>query len=184
MSILLFTGIRMRRRAVITYTVHEPLEPPRDRHERAESLVFVRDGFTLPAMMMPPLWCLANRAWAGLLIYVLAFTAILTVPWALSLSPVWSAIGLFALNFIYGLEGQQMRRASLDRRGWRMIGSVTGRNAEDCERRFLDAWLSETAAPALRGTSSAEALAPVLAEMAPAEPEKRPGFLRRLISRR
>lgn len=169
---------------MITCTVHEPLEPPRDRHERAESLVFVRDGFTLPAMMMPPLWCLANRAWAGLFIYVLAFLAILTLPWALGLSPAYSAVGVFALNLIYGLEGQEMKRASLDRRGWRMIGSVTGRNAEDCERRFLDAWLAETAAPALRGTTSAEALAPVIAEMAPTVPEKRPGFLRRMFQRR
>ena len=49
--------------------------------------------------------------------------------------------GRLALSLLIGFEAGTLRRWSLDRRGWSTLGAVSGRNAEDCERRFFDMWL-------------------------------------------
>ena len=61
---------------MIVFTVHEPPNPPADRIERAEQLEFVRDGFTLLAGLIPPLWMVLNRLWIALLVYLLAVAAV------------------------------------------------------------------------------------------------------------
>ena len=38
---------------------------PADRLDRAERLVFVKDGFSWLAACCPPLWLLANGLWLG-----------------------------------------------------------------------------------------------------------------------
>ena len=40
--------------AMLTFTVHEPPNPPADRIERADKLVFVKDGFSWMAALFAP----------------------------------------------------------------------------------------------------------------------------------
>ena len=56
--------------AMLTFTVHEPPNPPADRIERADKLVFVKDGFSWMAALFAPLWMLVHRLWWALLGYV------------------------------------------------------------------------------------------------------------------
>ena len=37
---------------MLTFTVHEPPNPPADRVDRAESLVFIKDGFSWAAALL------------------------------------------------------------------------------------------------------------------------------------
>ena len=46
---------------MLTFTVHEPPSPPPDRLERAESLVFVKDGFSWTAALFGPVWLLVHQ---------------------------------------------------------------------------------------------------------------------------
>ena len=55
-----------------TYTIHERPDPPADRVDRAESLVFVKDGFSWVAALFAPLWLLVHRLWWPLLGYIVA----------------------------------------------------------------------------------------------------------------
>ena len=48
---------------MLTFTVHEPPDPPADRIDRAERLAFVRDGFSWSAALFTPVWLLAHRLW-------------------------------------------------------------------------------------------------------------------------
>ena len=48
---------------------------------------------------------------------------------------------LLIIQIVFGFEAGALYSASLERRGWRLVGTVSGRNAEDAERRFLEAWL-------------------------------------------
>jgi hypothetical protein len=127
---------------VPTFTVHEPPNPPADRIDRAEVLVFVRDGFSWTAALLAPLWLLARRLWWPLLGYVLIACMIGLVGKGLRLGPSWIALGVLALHLLTGLEADALLRLSFDRRGWSMLGTVSGRSREECERRFFDAWLS------------------------------------------
>ena len=123
------------------YTVHEPADPPADRIDRAEALRFVRDGFTWTAALFAPLWMIARGLWLALLLYVIGVAALGVVSLALGLSDEICAVLFLALHVLIGFEADQIERWTLARNGWQMIGSITGENALDCERRFLDAWL-------------------------------------------
>jgi len=126
---------------MLTYTVHEPPNPPADRIDRAERLVFVKDGFSWRAALFAPLWLLAHRLWWPLLGYVALSALFELVRQSAMLDPGWTTLAAAALHLLIGLEGDTLRRWTLDRRGWAALGSVTGKTVDECERRFFDAWL-------------------------------------------
>jgi len=126
------------------YTVHQPRSkagatPPPER------FIFVRDGFSFPALLLGPLWMLRHRMWLGLLGY-----AAVVVLLALVLQRDGSATvgvivwALFAL--LLGFEAGTLRRFALGRRGFRNIGVVVGDDLELAERRFFDAWVRKDSA--------------------------------------
>jgi hypothetical protein len=127
---------------MITFTVHEPPNPPADRVERAAGMAFVRDGFSWGAALLTPLWMLAHRLWWPLVAYIGATAVIEFTRKSLSLHPGWLTLTTLALSLLIGLEAGTLRRWALARRGWTPLGTVSGRTAEDCERRFFDAWLT------------------------------------------
>ena len=124
-----------------TFTVYEPPETASDRLDRAESLVFVKEGFSRAAEAFGPLWLLANRLWLVLLGYFAALALIWAGVWLFGLSPRALSYAVGALHLIIGLEADSLKRWTLERNGWQMAGAVNGRNAEECERRFFDDWL-------------------------------------------
>lgn len=136
------------------YTVYEPPDPPADRLDRAEAHAFVKEGFTWMAFLLTPLWLLANRMWLILATYVLGLGALqLGLAWIGAEEQLRSLLVL-AAHLLIGFEADTLKRWTLERKGWRMIGSVAGRNWLECERRFFEAWLPEE--PYIR----AEALTP------------------------
>jgi hypothetical protein len=126
---------------VPTFTIHEPPNPPPDRIDRAQALVFVKDGFSWMAAAFAPLWLLVQQLWWPLIGYVLIACTIAVGGKGLGLAQGWIDLALLALNLLTGLEGDELRRRALEQRHWSMLGSVTGRTREECERRFFDAWL-------------------------------------------
>ena len=124
---------------MLTYTVHEPPDAAPDRIVRAERLVFVKDGFSWAAALFTPIWLIVHRLWWPLLGYILLSAL---GGWLGSLfASGWSTLATLALHLLIGLEADTLRRWGLERRGWRTVGSVTGRSADECERRFFDMWL-------------------------------------------
>ena len=126
---------------MLTFTVHEPPNPPADRVDRAESLVFVKDGFSWSALLFGPLWLLAHRLWWPLLGYVVLAGGLQAVQWLTALDRGWLTFATIALHLLVGLEGGALRVRALDRRGWQNLGAVTGKTLAECERRFFEAWL-------------------------------------------
>jgi Protein of unknown function (DUF2628) len=123
------------------YTVHEPPNPPADRIERAEKLEFVRDGFTWLAAMIPPLWMALNRLWIALLAYLLTVAAAGIVLGAAGVNQSMISLVILAAHIVIGFEADNIRRWTLEHRGWDEVGTVTGRNRDECERRFFDGWI-------------------------------------------
>jgi hypothetical protein len=126
---------------MLTFTVHEPPNPPADRVDRAESLVFVKEGFSWAAALFAPLWLIAHRLWWPLLAFALLSGAFEVIKRFAGIDTGWTGLAVLALNLLVGFEGDTLRRWALERRGWRMLGTVTGRNAAECERRFFETWL-------------------------------------------
>ncbi|MCB1548076.1 MAG: DUF2628 domain-containing protein [Hyphomicrobiaceae bacterium] len=142
---------------MIVFTAHEPAVPKPDALDRAESIVFVREGFSVWAAVFGPLWCLVNGLWivlAGLLAITLGLTALVGL---LTSAPAAGTVVSAALNLVFGFEANNLKRWTLSRKGYRTVGVVAGANAEDCERRFFDAWIGEArrSGPVLGGAASA-----------------------------
>jgi hypothetical protein len=146
---------------LVTYTVHEPPNVSANRLESAEQLLFVKDGYSWPAALVPPLWLLWKRMWLEFAIYA-GGTGLMV--WALTAmgAPNTTSALLLIIQIVFGFEAGALYSAALERRGWRAVGTVTGRNAEDAERRFLEVWLpTRTEIPP---TPGADPLAPPLAQ--------------------
>ena len=123
------------------YTVHEQPEPAVDRIDRADELVFLKDGFTWSAFLLGPIWLLANKLWLATLGYVVvAALAYLLFDAFGAVDTLFSAFVL-ALNMIVGFEAHWFKSAKFEATGWNSLGSVTGRGLTDCERRFFERWL-------------------------------------------
>jgi hypothetical protein len=126
---------------MIVFTVHEPPNPPADRIDRAEKLQFVRDGFVPLAAALPPLWMAMNQLWLALLGYLLVSMGLSLALSALGVPATIITLLNVAANLVIGFEADRIRRWTLGRQGWTEVGTVAGRNLEECERRFFDGWL-------------------------------------------
>ena len=128
---------------VVAYTVHEPPEPASVPTERADGIVFVKDGFNWWAFFVAPIWMLANRLWLPFIGYVAVAAALGGIIYALDLGATWATIVNLELNLIVAFEADSLQRWSLERKGWRMIGTVSGANMRECERRFFERWITK-----------------------------------------
>ncbi len=125
---------------MVVFTVHEPPNGPGDRLDRAERLVFVKDGFHWIAALVPPLWLLVKGLWLELAIYMVSTGLVVWLLTAAEANTASSAF-LVIVQIVFGFEAGAIYSAALERRGWRVVGTVAGRDREDCERRFLEFWL-------------------------------------------
>ena len=124
-----------------TYTIHERPDPAADRIDRAEALVFVKDGFSWPAALFAPIWLIVHRLWWPLLGYILVSIALQVPQQLFDVDQRWLGLAGLAVNLLIGFESDTLRRWGLERRGWHTVGMVSGKTAVECERRFFDAWL-------------------------------------------
>ena len=104
------------------FTLHE--KPGRD-------LRSVDDGFSVLAMLLPPVWALRQGLWLTLLAQLVAFgLAALWSPFAIS--PV-----VYGIALILAFEGGAVERTELRLRGWRECGLVEARSPEGAEEMYL-----------------------------------------------
>lgn len=114
--------------------VYVVMEPPGRGHD-ADATTFVRDGFSWPAFLVPPLWLLWHRMWVEAALTVVVIGAFLALGGSAGLQPAVSLLTLFVMLYI-GLEGQALRVSSLSRRGFRQWGVVVADNLDDAETRY------------------------------------------------
>ena len=113
------------------YSVHAPPEEP----TAPERFRFVKDGFSWPALFVPILWILWHRLWLTLVWYVVF---VLVVAWAGRLVNDDVAFVVAVLgSVLFALEANNIRRLSLESRGWNEIGSSFGQNLDEAEARFF-----------------------------------------------
>jgi hypothetical protein len=96
-------------------------------HERQAGTdpVLVREGFAWLAFLFAGLWFAFNRMWLVLVIY-LALVGLL-----IALTPEAAApYAAVALQVLVGLHARDLRRWTLERRGWRLSGVVAARDED------------------------------------------------------
>lgn len=124
------------------FTVHEPDGAPADRIDRAERLVFVRDGLSWSTLVFGPFALLWRRLFLAFACWLAAAVAIVLVTAVLDADAGWVSMLMLALNAVFAFEVSEFQRAKLASQGARMLGTVSGRSRAECERRFFESWLS------------------------------------------
>jgi Protein of unknown function (DUF2628) len=126
---------------VTLYSVYEPPAEAPDVVARAEALVFVKEGFSWPALFVPGLWLLYQRMWLELIVFVLVFALL---GWVFGGGAAgqtllgWTSIAIVVL---FAFEANNLKGAALERSGYRPVGVAVGRGVDDAELQFLRSWL-------------------------------------------
>jgi hypothetical protein len=100
---------------------------------RSNAPVLVREGFSWGALLFGPIWLAAHRAWIPAVLAAVAFILILALlhgdaaDWLLA-----------ALVLLLGLSGHDLRRWSLDHRGYLQTQVVAARNETEALQRLLE----------------------------------------------
>jgi hypothetical protein len=95
--------------------------------------VLVREGFSWGALLLGPLWLAVHRAWIAAVLALSAFVVIVV----LSKDGAAAAL-LTTLMVLLGLSGHDLRRWSLDYRGYLLAQVVVARDDLDALARLLD----------------------------------------------
>jgi len=112
------------------------MEPPAATDEEAvETARLIRDGFSVPAFAISPLWLLWHRLWIEAALFFAASMAIVAAADAAGLGPAGSALSLL-LSFYVGLEGPSLYASALRRRGWQDWCIVEAGSIADAEARY------------------------------------------------
>ncbi len=144
-----------------TYSVFEPPVLPGTLEDDAQSLVFVRHGWSLAALVFPLIWMAVRRLWWVLLAYVIIIAAIQVLSFAV---PTVVTGGLsMALAIIIMLEAGQLRLESMAVKGYREIAVLEARTQRDAEQKFFAEWLAERNAIAASQEERAHVLRPTSA---------------------
>lgn len=126
---------------MITCTVHERESDEPDVTARADRIVFVREGIAWWAFLFPVIWLLYHRLWLVLLLFlavIFALTGLVSLlDWPESLGGVPTMLA----SFLLALEGNDLRRWTLTRKGYAQVDVTTGRDRQECEQRFFEDWL-------------------------------------------
>ena len=130
-------------------TIYNVLAPPA-RAGTAEPdparFVFVKEGFCWPAFYMTAIWLVSRRMWLVLMFYAAAVIALFLLVAGMPPPPTSAALVLFAI--LVGMEANNLRRWTLESRGYRFLGLAQGERVDDAELRFFANWQNRTESPA------------------------------------
>jgi Protein of unknown function (DUF2628) len=139
---------------VTVYSVYEPPVPETDVIARADRLAFVREGFSWVALLVPLVWLLYHRMWIEFVVLILVYVGLQLAFGGDAQGQALTAWAGLAISVLFAFEANDLRTASLERRGYRLAGVVSGRDRVDAERAFFVKWLPEQERIAPAATSS------------------------------
>ena len=144
------------------YTVLAPATPA-DAAPDPLRVTFVKEGFCWPALFVPVIWLIFRRMWLVLALYVAVFVALQAA--SVAIGGAIPAVLFVLLSLLFAIEGNGLRRFTLEGAGYRLIDLAEGRRLWEAETRFFfshpivaapAAAPTELAAPAWKPTEQAE----------------------------
>lgn len=121
------------------YTVHLPGGEGGGEGAPLGDAILVREGFNWLAFFFAPFWALAEGLWLASLPLIAALAAIIAVPALLDLGPVWPAVLGLGYGVLAGMTGNDLRRAGLAARGWRLVEVVAAPSRAQALIRYAEA---------------------------------------------
>jgi hypothetical protein len=117
-----------------TWTVHAP-EGDLGEAIAADRLVFTREGFAWVALFLPFLWAPFHRLWLVFLAWLGVSVGIEAID--LLVSDVAGTVLSAAFSLWFAATAFDLKRWTLERRGWRLVGLTNGSDLDEAEARFF-----------------------------------------------
>jgi hypothetical protein len=130
---------------VTVYSVYEPPVQEPDIAERADRLAFVKEGFAWPAFFVSVLWLIYHRMWLEFIVLAVVLVVLPLAFGTTSEGQTLAGWASLAVAVLFAFEANDLRAASLERRGYRLAGVVSGRDRTEAERAFFTTWLPQQA---------------------------------------
>ncbi len=124
----------------LSYTIYEPFDPQKELVARADELIFIKDGFSLWAMIGSVFWMIYHHLWIPLIGFLLAIGLLTGLAHLFGAAPGAGGILFVGLSIALGFLANDIRRAVLERQQYKMIGAIAGHTKIECERRFFSNW--------------------------------------------
>jgi hypothetical protein len=102
-----------------------------------DEIVFLRDGFSWPAMLFGPFWLAWRRAWRVAGLWTLLLVVLAVVAWKLQISRDAMAWLTMALAVWLGFEGERLVGWNLGRRGCVEQDLVIAEDIDEAEAVFF-----------------------------------------------
>jgi uncharacterized membrane protein YccC len=116
------------------YTVHVPPFSGRDPDP-----ILIREGFSRTAFLFGPLWSLVHRMWLVTVAMVVFLLVLGSAMDAVPLDAFVQTVVSLAVAVLIGFHGNDWRRRSLTKRGYREVGVVAAHSLDEALARYLDA---------------------------------------------
>jgi len=126
------------------FTVHIPAAHAGEAPS-AEKIVLLRDGFSLPAMLLGPFWLAWNRAWIPAIGWTVLLALIVFASVKLDASSETLSLVNTALALLLGFEGSRLIAWSLARRHYNESAVIIGESADEAEEIFFHNWRGASA---------------------------------------
>ncbi|MDD9992048.1 MAG: DUF2628 domain-containing protein [Rhodospirillales bacterium] len=120
------------------YTVHLPSGPSGGDDGALGHAVLVREGFNWLAFFFAPFWALAEGLWLAALPLIASLAAIIAVPLVLGLGPVLPVVLGLGYAVLAGMSANDLRRAGLAARGYRLAEVVAAPNRAQALIRYAE----------------------------------------------
>ena len=121
-----------------SWTVYEPPQLPAGTLAAADKAVFIRDGFSWGAFLVPFFWLLWRRMWLVFLAWSAAAVALIALTAYAALPDAVSGIIDLLFGLAFALEAQALRGWSLARKGWHFVAVACGADQAEAEYRYFD----------------------------------------------
>ena len=122
-----------------SYTVH--IKPAASSPE--QQVIFVKDSFSVPALIFGFFWMLYHRMW---IVALGLLAALLLLVWAANagvLNEVEISILNYGLNLLIAFQAADLRAWNLKMSGYQMVAVITAANQDEAEIRFFNEWPGE-----------------------------------------
>ena len=128
------------------YTVHLPASDEGVEDGALGRAILVREGFNWLAFFFAPFWALAEGLWLAAVALIGSLAAIVVVPHVLGLGPLLPVILGLGYGVLAGMSGNDLRRAGLAARGYRLVEVVAAPSRAQALIRYAEA-MTPAAAP-------------------------------------
>ena len=153
------------------YTVHIPAGEGGGDEGALGQAVLVREGFNWLAFFFAPFWALAEGLWLAAVPLIVVLGAIVAVPLVLGLGPLLPVVLGLGYAVLAGLSANDLRRAGLAGRGYRLAEVVAAPSRAHALIRYAEAMTFEPASRPAWASAGAGAPSPF-----PRQLDPNPGF--------